>query len=195
MPPAAALTPGLDRTPGWWRNAVIYQVYVRSFHDADGDGIGDLDGVRAKLPYLRRLGVDGIWLNPFYPSPQHDHGYDVADYCAVDPECGTVECFDRLVAQAHRLDIKVIIDVIPNHCSIEHPWFAAALRAGPGSPERARFHFADGRGETGELPTQQLAFDLRRVGLAADHRARRPARTVVPAHLRRRAARLQLAST
>jgi alpha-glucosidase len=151
MPPTA-VSPGLDRTPGWWRNAVIYQVYVRSFHDSNGDGIGDLDGVRTKLPYLRRLGVDGVWLNPFYPSPHADHGYDVADYCAVDPECGSVECFDRLVADAHRLDIKVIIDVIPNHCSSEHPWFVAALRAGPGSPERARFHFADGRGDNGELP-------------------------------------------
>ena len=142
----------VEGTSDWWRNAVIYQVYVRSFHDSDGDGIGDLAGVRAKLPYLRRLGVDGIWLNPFYPSPKHDHGYDVADYCAVDPECGTVECFDRLVDEAHRLDIKVIIDVIPNHCSIEHPWFAAALAAGPGSPERARFHFADGRGDDGDQP-------------------------------------------
>ncbi|MEQ4209994.1 alpha-amylase family glycosyl hydrolase [Actinopolymorpha sp. B17G11] len=150
--PGSPLPPGAPSTPGWWRNAVIYQVYVRSFQDANGDGIGDLDGVRAKLPYLRMLGVDGVWLNPFYPSPQHDHGYDVADYCAVDPECGTVESFDRLVAEAHRLDIKVIIDVIPNHCSIEHPWFTAALRARPGSPERQRFHFADGRGTHGELP-------------------------------------------
>ena len=139
-------------TSAWWRNAVIYQVYVRSFHDANGDGIGDLAGVRAKLPYLRRLGVDGIWLNPFYPSPKHDHGYDVSDYFSVDPECGTVTCFDQLVDEAHRLDIKVIIDIIPNHCSVEHPWFKAALAADPGSAERARFHFADGRGDDGELP-------------------------------------------
>jgi alpha-glucosidase len=131
---------------------VIYQVYVRSFHDTDGDGVGDLAGVRAKLPYLRSLGVDGLWLNPFYASPQHDHGYDVADHCAVHPDYGSMDCFDRLVRDAHRLDIKVLIDVVPNHCSIEHPWFAAALAAGPGSAERARFHFADGRGEYGELP-------------------------------------------
>lgn len=136
----------------WWRNAVIYQVYVRSFHDADGDGIGDLSGVRARLPYLRSLGVDGLWLNPFYPSPQHDHGYDVSDYCAVHPDYGTIDTFDRLVRDAHRLDLKVMIDVVPNHCSIEHPWFAEALAAGPGSPERARFHFADGTGRYGELP-------------------------------------------
>lgn len=138
--------------PGWWRQAVIYQVYVRSFHDSDGDGIGDLSGVRARLPYLRSLGVDGLWLNPFFPSPQHDHGYDVSDYCAVHPDYGTIDTFDRLIRDAHRLDLKVMIDVVPNHCSIEHPWFAEALAAGPGSPERARFHFADGTGRYGELP-------------------------------------------
>lgn len=137
---------------GWWRSAVIYQVYVRSFQDSDGDGVGDLDGVRARLPYLRGLGVDGIWLNPFYPSPQHDHGYDVSDYLAVHPDYGTLEGFDRLIHDAHRLDLRVLIDLVPNHCSIEHPWFAAALAAGPGSPERERFHFADGRGDNGDLP-------------------------------------------
>ena len=137
---------------GWWRNGVIYQVYVRSFQDSDGDGIGDLGGVRNRLPYLRSLGVDGIWLNPFYSSPQHDHGYDVSDYLAVHDEYGDLADLDRLVRDAHRLDIKVIIDVVPNHCSIEHPWFTAALAAGPGSPERRRFHFADGNGEHGELP-------------------------------------------
>ncbi|MDX6235502.1 MAG: alpha-glucosidase [Kribbellaceae bacterium] len=142
----------LAGAPGWWRNAVIYQVYLRSFYDSDGDGIGDLSGVRAKLPYLQSLGVDGLWLNPFYPSPQHDQGYDVSDYFGVSPDYGTLESFDQLVDDAHGLDMKVIIDVVPNHCSIEHPWFAAALAAGPGSAERSRFHFVDGRGDDGELP-------------------------------------------
>ncbi|TDX02638.1 glycoside hydrolase family 13 protein [Kribbella sp. VKM Ac-2566] len=131
----------------WWRSAVVYQVYVRSFADSDGDGIGDLDGVRSRLPYLRSLGVDGLWLNPFYPSPLHDHGYDVSDYRGVHPDYGTLDSFDRLVRDAHRLGLKVIIDVVPNHCSIEHHWFRAALAAGPGSPERDRFHFAEGRNE------------------------------------------------
>ena len=137
---------------GWWRQAVTYQVYVRSFQDSDGDGVGDLGGLHLRLPYLRSLGVDAIWLNPFFPSPQHDHGYDVADYLDVDPQYGTLEGFDALVRDAHRLDIKVLIDVVPNHCSIEHAWFTAAVAAGRGSGERRRFHFADGGGLYGELP-------------------------------------------
>ncbi|MET8678465.1 glycoside hydrolase family 13 protein [Streptomyces sp. NPDC004647] len=140
------------KTQHWWRDAVIYQVYVRSFLDSTGDGIGDLAGVRAGLPYLKKLGVDGIWLSPFYPSPQHDHGYDVADYCGVDPVYGDLGEFDLLVADAQRLGVKVVLDIVPNHCSSSHAWFRSALEEGPGGPSRSRFHFADGRGTHGELP-------------------------------------------
>ncbi|WP_067820217.1 alpha-amylase family glycosyl hydrolase [Actinomadura kijaniata] len=129
----------------WWRDAVVYQVYPRSFSDGDGDGQGDLAGVRSRLPYLADLGVDAIWLNPFYPSPLADGGYDVIDYRAVDPRFGTLEDFDALVGAAADHGIRVIIDIVPNHCSSRHEWFQAALAAGPGSPERERFIFRDGK--------------------------------------------------
>jgi len=131
----------------WWRSAVIYQVYPRSFADGNGDGIGDLPGVRARLTHLSRLGVDALWLSPFYRSPQHDAGYDVADYRDVDPLFGTLEDADAMIAEAHRLGLRVIVDLVPNHTSAAHPWFAAALAAGPGSPERARYIFREGRGD------------------------------------------------
>lgn len=136
----------------WWRDAVVYQVYVRSFADANGDGIGDLPGITGRLDHLRSLGVDAIWLTPCYPSPQLDHGYDVADYFDIDPMFGDLAAFDELVAQARARGIKVLMDVVPNHCSSQHAWFRAALAAAPGSPERACFFFRDGRGEHGELP-------------------------------------------
>ncbi|MEA2827868.1 MAG: alpha-glucosidase [Actinomycetota bacterium] len=141
----------MAETP-WWRRAVIYQVYVRSFADSDGDGIGDLPGVRSRLPYVADLGVDAIWLNPFYPSPQADAGYDVADYRDVDPTFGTLADFDGLVADARGLGLRVIVDLVPNHTSSEHPWFRAALAAPPGSPERARYVFREGRGDSGDQP-------------------------------------------
>jgi alpha-glucosidase len=146
------------RSPGgddeWWRDAVIYQVYVRSFADANGDGTGDLAGVRSRLPYLRDLGVDAMWFTPWYSSPMADGGYDVADYRAIDPAFGTLGEAEALIREALAFGIRTIIDVVPNHVSDQHPWFQAALAAGPGSPERARFWFRPGRGQDGdEMPT------------------------------------------
>ena len=136
----------------WWRDAVVYQVYPRSFADADGDGVGDLRGITARLDYLGALGVDAIWIGPCFSSPQVDHGYDVADYRAIDPLFGTLAEMDELIAAAHARGIRVTLDLVPNHTSDQHPWFRAAVAAGRGSPERARYHFRDGRGRHGELP-------------------------------------------
>ncbi|MFP3467548.1 glycoside hydrolase family 13 protein [Leifsonia sp. SIMBA_070] len=149
--PASALSPS---APGreWWRSAVIYQVYPRSFADSDGDGMGDLPGITRRLPALRELGVDAVWLSPFQKSPQRDAGYDVSDYCDVDPLFGTLADFDAMLTEAHSLGLRVIIDIVPNHSSSDHVWFQEALTAAPGSPERARYIFRDGKGENGELP-------------------------------------------
>jgi len=137
----------------WWRRAVIYQVYVRSFADGNGDGIGDLAGVRSRLQYLADLGVDAIWFTPWYVSPLADGGYDVADYRAIDPAFGSLEEAEQLIAEAKALGIRTIVDVVPNHVSDQHPWFQAALAAAPGSPERARFWFRPGRGKNcDEMP-------------------------------------------
>jgi alpha-glucosidase len=136
----------------WWRSAVIYQVYPRSFADSDGDGIGDLPGITSRLTHLTELGVDALWLSPFYRSPQADAGYDVADYRAVDPLFGTLADADALITRAHELGLRVIVDLVPNHTSDEHAWFEAARAAAPGSPERARYVFRDGRGEHGQEP-------------------------------------------
>jgi alpha-glucosidase len=139
-------------TESWAHSAVIYQVYPRSFVDGDGDGIGDLPGVLSRLDYLVELGVDAIWLSPFYPSPMADAGYDVADYRGVDPVFGTLDDFDALLAAAHRRGVKIIIDLVPNHTSDQHPWFQAALAAGPGSAARQRYLFRDGLGPDGAEP-------------------------------------------
>ncbi|MFY0408831.1 glycoside hydrolase family 13 protein [Solicola sp. PLA-1-18] len=136
----------------WWRDAVCYQIYPRSFADSTGDGVGDLPGITSRLPYLAELGVDAVWLSPFYTSPQADHGYDVADYRDVDPMFGTLADADEMLATAHGLGLKVIVDLVPNHSSAAHVWFQAALAAAPGSPERARYIFREGKGEDGSQP-------------------------------------------
>ncbi|WP_369046523.1 glycoside hydrolase family 13 protein [Sinomonas sp. P10A9] len=136
----------------WWRSAVIYQIYPRSFRDASGDGVGDLAGITAELHHIADLGADAVWLSPFYVSPQRDGGYDVADYRDVDPLFGTLADFDALAARARELGLHIIVDLVPNHCSSEHTMFRAALASGHGSPARDHFIFRDGRGEHGELP-------------------------------------------
>ncbi|MGY1595089.1 alpha-amylase family glycosyl hydrolase [Geodermatophilus sp. SYSU D00708] len=138
--------------PDWWRDAVFYQVYIRSFADGNRDGVGDLAGIRARLPHLVDLGVDALWITPFYPSPMADHGYDVADPRDVEPAFGDLAEFDALLAEAHAAGIRVTIDLVPNHSSHQHEWFRAALAAAPGSPERARYVFRDGRGPDGAEP-------------------------------------------
>ncbi|GHC99028.1 glycoside hydrolase family 13 protein [Zhihengliuella salsuginis] len=136
----------------WWADAVIYQVYPRSFADGNGDGMGDLVGVTERLNYLADLGVNAVWLSPFYTSPQADAGYDVADYRNVDPLFGSLADFDEMLNEAHELGLKIIVDLVPNHTSDEHEWFKAALVAAPGSSERDRYIFRDGKGENGEEP-------------------------------------------
>jgi alpha-glucosidase len=136
----------------WWRGAVGYEVYVRSFTDSDRDGVGDLPGIQARLAYLRDLGVDALWLTPFFPSPMADHGYDVADPRDVDPSFGSLADFDALLSEAHTLGLRVTIDVVPNHSSDRHEWFRRALAAPPGSAERDRYIFRDGRGPGGSEP-------------------------------------------
>ncbi len=139
-------------TRKWWRDAAIYQVYPRSFRDSNGDGIGDLQGVIAGLDYLSELGVDAIWLSPFYRTPNRDGGYDISDPRDVDPQFGTIDDAKALIEAAHRKGIRVIVDLVPNHFSSDHPWFQEALRSRPGSAARSLFHFYDGRGATGEEP-------------------------------------------
>jgi alpha-glucosidase len=136
----------------WWRDAVIYQIYPRSWADSDGDGMGDLPGITARLPHLAELGVDAVWLSPFYTSPQNDAGYDVADYCDVDPRFGTLADADALIERAHELGLRVMVDIVPNHSSSEHPWFQEALASEPGSAARKRYVFREGKGKNGEEP-------------------------------------------
>jgi alpha-glucosidase len=147
-PSATATLPAT--TTDWWRSAVVYQLYIRSFADGDGDGIGDIAGIRARLGYLRDLGVDAVWINPWYPSPMADAGYDVADYRAIEPTFGTSEDAAALIDEAHAAGLRVILDIVPNHTSDQHDWFRAALAGG--AAERTRYLFRPGRGVDGELP-------------------------------------------
>lgn len=136
----------------WWRDAVFYQVYPRSFADSDGDGLGDLPGITAHMDHIADLGVDALWLSPCFASPQVDHGYDISDYRAVDPLFGSLSDMDDLIAAAHARGLRVTLDFVPNHTSDQHPWFRAAVAAGRGSPQRARYLFRDGRGPGGDEP-------------------------------------------
>jgi len=138
--------------PGWWRGAVIYQIYVRSFADGDGNGVGDIAGIRSRLGYLRDLGVDAIWITPWYPSPMADGGYDVADYCDIAPEFGTLADAEALITEAHEHGLRVLIDLVPNHTSDRHRWFLEALDSPPGSPQRDRYIFRTGSGPGGHQP-------------------------------------------
>ncbi len=144
--------PAAAEDPDWWRQAVVYQIYPRSFADQDGDGIGDLRGVTDRVPYLAALGVDAVWLSPFYPSALADGGYDVDDYRDVDPRLGTLSDFDAVTSALHAAGIKVIVNIVPNHTSDRHAWFVEALASGPGSPARERYVFRDGRGPGGAEP-------------------------------------------
>ncbi|MFP3881366.1 MAG: glycoside hydrolase family 13 protein [Actinomycetota bacterium] len=136
----------------WWRNSLVYQVYIRSFADGDGDGTGDIAGLRSRLPYLASLGVDAIWVNPWYESPMNDGGYDVADYRSINPLFGTLDEAKLLIEEASDLGLRLLADLVPNHTSSEHEWFQAALAAPPGSSERDRYHFLPGRGHNGKEP-------------------------------------------
>ena len=140
----------------WWKEATIYQIYPRSFFDSNGDGEGDLPGVTSKLEYVKSLGVDAIWLSPFYTSPNKDGGYDVADPRDVDPRFGNLADAKKLIDVAHSLDLRVLVDVVPNHFSDQHVWFQQALKAGRGSAERSRFHFYDANPE-GTLPNNWIS--------------------------------------
>src|ERR1700712_2075329 len=149
--PASATENAADN-PDWWRQAVVYQIYPRSFADADGDGLGDIKGIISRVDYLAGLGIDAVWMSPFYPSALADGGYDVDDYRDISPAIGNLEQFDTLVGVLHAHDIKVIVDIVPNHSSNLHQWFLDAVAAGPGSPERDRYIFRDGTGPDGSEP-------------------------------------------
>ncbi|ADB30208.1 alpha amylase catalytic region [Kribbella flavida DSM 17836] len=146
------MSAGVKSSADWWRDAVVYQVYIASFADGDGDGLGDIAGLRARLDHVVALGADAIWVNPWYPSPMADAGYDISNHRAIDPRFGTLDDARELIAVAQEKGLRVLLDLVPNHCSDQHPWFRQALAAGPGAAARDRFLFRDGRGVDGELP-------------------------------------------
>jgi alpha-glucosidase len=152
MIPAMSSRNPLSNDKNWWRQAAIYQIYPRSFADTDGNGIGDLKGVTSRVPYLKSLSIDAVWLSPFYPSALADGGYDVDDYRDVDPKIGSLDDFDEMLAALHKEGIRVFVDIVPNHSSNLHQWFKDAIASAAGSPERNRYIFRDGRGANGELP-------------------------------------------
>ena len=154
----------------WWKQAVVYQVYPRSFKDSNGDGLGDIPGVTSKLDYLQSLGVDALWLSPFYPSELADGGYDVIDYRNVDPRLGTMADFDQMAQAAHARGMKVVVDIVPNHTSNKHVWFEEALNSPQGSAARDRYIFRDGQGEHGVLSQATLdSFGLVTVYMEVRH--------------------------
>jgi alpha-glucosidase len=152
LPSPATTSAAAATRRAWWRDSVIYQLYIRSFADSDADGIGDLDGITEHLDHIAGLGVDGLWLNPCYPSPNRDGGYDVADYTRIDGRYGGMPAFERLLTATHQRGLKLLMDLVPNHCSDAHPWFQQAIAAEPGSAARDRFIFRDGRGRGGAEP-------------------------------------------
>lgn len=152
VPPVDQAKNSASEALPWWKTDVVYQVYIRSFADGNGDGTGDIAGLRARLQYLSDLGVDAIWLNPWYKSPLHDGGYDVADYRDIEPRYGTLGEAEALISDAHALGIKVVTDLVPNHTSSQHVWFREALTSPPGSPARNRYHIVPGKGEDGSEP-------------------------------------------
>ena len=168
---AAAPADALGADGRWWRDAVVYQVYVRSFADSNGDGIGDLGGVLEHLPYLRELGVDALWFNPWYPSPMADTGYDISDYRSIHPTFGTLEQAERLIAEARKLGIRTIIDVVPNHVSDQHPWFQEALASRPDRRSASA---------SGSAPARASTASCRRTAGSRSSAARRWTRTTEP---------------
>ena len=181
------MSPTPRSVTGWWRDAVVYQLYIRSFADADGDGTGDIGGVRSRLDHLVDLGVDALWVNPWYPSPQADAGYDVADFRDIDPLYGSLDDADALVARRARRGLKVLLDIVPNHTSSEHAWFRAALAGDAGRPRPLPLPGRSRRAR--RAAAERLDQQLRRPRVDPDHRRRRHARAVVPPPVRAGAAR------